>query len=88
MDGDQQTGVQLKSCNVRQARFIFTYEQHAWGTERSLTVTDTRTGQLLGQRDPFWNYGIPASAAARKRRLLKIAREIITEALAAGRIAT
>ena len=60
------------------AKYHYRYEQEQWGTERTLTVLD-EADQVIGQRDPFWPAGIPATPLARKRRLLKVAREIIRE---------
>ena len=67
------------------AIYGYRYEQRDFGTERYLTVFIRATGQKIGTRDPFWQTGILLDPAGRRRRFLKVAREIIQEYEARGR---
>lgn len=63
------------------------YEVSDFGTERRVIVQDA-SGQIIGQRDPFWEKGVPASKKARRERIADTAKEIAREYEQAAGIAT
>ena len=63
---------------MAKAKYAYRYEQRDFGTERYLTVFIKETGQEIGTRDPFWN-GCKVAPLARRRQMLKVAREIIRD---------
>ena len=69
---------------MSKAIYSYRYEQRDFGTERHLTVFIRATGQEIGTRDPFWQTGILLDPAGRRRRFLKVSREIIREYEARG----
>ena len=69
---------------MSKAIYGYRYEQRDFGTERHLTVFIRATGQEIGTRDPFWQTGILLDPAGRRRRFLKVSREIIREYEARG----
>lgn len=52
------------------------YEQQDWSTERMLRVHD-ETGKVIGEADPFWPFGIPASPRRWTRRIRTVAMHLV-----------